>query len=138
MSAWRWLVGVLVLVAGRLLRRRRAAEGAPDRGAHAEADVASGVPSGREASAVAPGQQSRSAELVVALLLLLAGLAAAGFVVSYALFSVASLSNELLGGCIALTLAFIALALAVFAHRLVPVEEEGVERPLLDCSATTA
>ena len=132
MSAWRWLVGVLVLVAGRLLRRRRAAEGAPDRGAHAEADVAAGVSSGREASAVAPGQQSRSAELVVALLLLLAGLAAAGFVVSYALFSVASLSNELLGGCIALALAFIALALAVFAHRLVPVEELEGDYPGTD------
>ncbi len=129
MSLWRWIVGLSVLALRRVLRRGRARSAAAGRAArapgagtpHAEEPFA--PQAGEGGRTVAPDSRSRRAELIVALLLLLAALAAAGFVVAYGELSVAALPNELLGGCIALSLALLALALAIFAQRLVPNEE---------------
>lgn len=118
MSIWRWLAGAAVLLIGRILRRRRVSR--EDAGKSPRETSADRTQERRNVPEWAP---ERGTELVVAALLLLGGLFAAGFVVVYAEFSAAKLPNELLGACIALSVAFIALALALFAHRLVPTEE---------------
>jgi quinol---cytochrome c reductase iron-sulfur subunit len=129
MSLGRWLIGLLVLLAGKILRCRRRAQLGREPGAPQAAVVQADGQLNRWGelehgpTILAPSRRSRRAELVAALLLLLGGLSAAGFIVVYAEFGVATMPNELLGACIALSLGFLALALAVFAHRLVPNEE---------------
>jgi ubiquinol-cytochrome c reductase iron-sulfur subunit len=67
---------------------------------------------------------------VVVIALLFAGaLFAAGFVAVYAIFSARDMPNELLGGCLAASLALLALALAIAAHNLVPEEEIEEDYP---------
>jgi ubiquinol-cytochrome c reductase iron-sulfur subunit len=65
----------------------------------------------------------------VVALLLIAALFAAGFIVTYAEYSPSHLPNRLLGACLAGSLVFIGLALAVFAQRLVVTEELEEEYP---------
>jgi ubiquinol-cytochrome c reductase iron-sulfur subunit len=74
---------------------------------------------------VAPGQPDPRAELLVVALLLGAALAAAGFVVAYAL----NASNELLGGTLAAALALLGAALAVAGRRLVVNEQIEEDYP---------
>jgi ubiquinol-cytochrome c reductase iron-sulfur subunit len=127
MSASRWLIALVMLVIRRVLRRGRR-EPLPQPSVpevpsvHEEGSAHDSTDAVRHES-VAPDTRSRRAEAVVATLLVLAALAAAGFIVVYSQFGVRKLPNELLGLCIALSLGFTALALAVFAHRLVPNEE---------------
>jgi ubiquinol-cytochrome c reductase iron-sulfur subunit len=132
MSVWRWIVALVVLGLRRVLRRGRGHEPAAEQAAAEQETARAGTThveepfapqAGRGGKAVAPDAGSRRAELVVALVLVLAALAAAGFAVTYGVFDVATLPNELLGGCIALALGLLALALAISAHRLVPNEE---------------
>jgi ubiquinol-cytochrome c reductase iron-sulfur subunit len=104
---WQWLIALLTLLAGRLLRRR---------GAQRERIVPEGTP-------------ERRAETVVVVLLVIAALFALGFVVVYAEFSVTKLPNELLGVCLGLSLAFIAAALTVIGKRLVVTEELEEDYP---------
>ncbi|MFL5936079.1 MAG: ubiquinol-cytochrome c reductase iron-sulfur subunit [Gaiellaceae bacterium] len=108
MKAPNWLIGLLVLLG--LLRRRR--EDGDDAGEPRE-------------RIVAPGQPAPRAELVVVALLLLAALAAAGFVVAYGLGA----STQVLGGTLAGALALFAAALIVAAKRLVVSEELPEEYP---------
>jgi ubiquinol-cytochrome c reductase iron-sulfur subunit len=124
MSIWRWLVGAAVVMIGRILRRRRGSR--EDAGESARETSGGRAQQGRAEPEPPP---ERRTELLVAVLLLLGGLSAAGFVVVYAEFSAAKMPNELLGACIALSLTFIALALALFAHRLVPIEELEEDYP---------
>jgi ubiquinol-cytochrome c reductase iron-sulfur subunit len=101
-----WLMALLVLgsaLRGGLRRRRR---------------------SPRE-RIVAPGDADPAAELVVVALLLLTAAGAAFFVVAYA----AGWSTQVLGGALGGTLAVLALALGVFAKRLVADEELAEEYP---------
>jgi hypothetical protein len=98
MKPWRWIVALLTLLFGRLLRRE------PDEGKE-------------------PGPPERRAETLVVVLLVIAALWAIGFIVVYAEFTPRHLPNELLGICLAMALAFIAAALAVVGKRLVPDEE---------------
>ncbi len=102
----KWLVALLTLLVGRLLRRRTE-EAADDQG---ERIVPEGTP-------------QRRAETVVLVLLGIAVLFAIGFIVTYAEFSPSQLPNELLGICLAMCLAFIGGALTVVAKRLVVTEE---------------
>ena len=109
----RWLIALLTLLLGSLLRTAERAQRKAE----------------REQRIVAPGEPAPRAELVVVALLLLAGLFAIGFVVVYAEFSPATISNELLGCCLALALLSVAGALTVFARRIVPDEELEHEYP---------
>jgi ubiquinol-cytochrome c reductase iron-sulfur subunit len=109
MRFWRWLIGPLLLLYGRRARRRAERE-------DAERIVPRGTP-------------ERSAETLVLILLGLACLFAVGFVVVYALFSPSSIPNELLGICLAGSLASIAAALAVVGRRLVVTEELEEDYP---------
>ena len=113
MTVWRWLVGIAMLLIGRILRRRRA--------------TAQEEPQGERIVAEQP--PAPRSELLVALLLLVGALFAAGFIVVYAVFSAADMPNELLGACVALSLLFIALALVVFGRRVVPTEELEADYP---------
>ena len=72
---------------------------------------------------VPAGRPERRAETVVLILLGIAVLWAAGFVVTYAEFSPRRLPNELLGICLGMSLLFVAAALTVVAKRLVVTEE---------------
>jgi ubiquinol-cytochrome c reductase iron-sulfur subunit len=103
MKILRWLVGLLTLLVGKLLGRRRPAES--------------------EQRIVAAGSPERRAENLVLGLLGLACLFALGFVVTYAEYSATAMPNELLGICLALCLVSIAAALTVVAKRLVVTEE---------------
>jgi ubiquinol-cytochrome c reductase iron-sulfur subunit len=76
----------------------------------------------KRARIVAAGDADPAAELVVIALLLLTAAGAAFFVVAYAV----GWSTQVLGGALGGTLALLALALGVIAHRLV-VEEEIAE-----------
>jgi ubiquinol-cytochrome c reductase iron-sulfur subunit len=104
MRPWRWIVALLTLVFGRVVRRR-SQDGGDD-----ERIVPAGTP-------------ERRAENVVLVLLAIAVLFAAGFIVTYAEFGVSKLPNELLGITLGGCLVFIALALTVVAKRLVVTEE---------------
>jgi ubiquinol-cytochrome c reductase iron-sulfur subunit len=106
---WRWLVAIITLTFGWISRRR-----------HDE------QPRKR---IVAEGTTERGAERLAVLLLAIATLFAIGFIVTYAEFSPNGIPNELLGICIGLALAFIALAFAVVAKRLVVSEELEEEYP---------
>ena len=113
MKLWRWLVAIVTLMFGRLLRRRPRAGGEADDG---ERIVPAGTP-------------ERRAENVVLALLGLAVLWALGFVVTYAEWSPSQLPNELLGICLGMSLACIGGALTVIAKRLVVTEELEDEYP---------
>jgi ubiquinol-cytochrome c reductase iron-sulfur subunit len=106
---WHWVVALGTLLFGR--RRRRRLE---------EAEQERIVPS---------GSPERRAENVVLILLAIAVAWAIGFVVVYAEFSPQDLPNELLGVCLAMSLAFVAAAFAVVAKRLVVTEELEDEYP---------
>jgi ubiquinol-cytochrome c reductase iron-sulfur subunit len=110
MKLWRWLLALLTLVWGRAVGRRR------QQGGEGERIVPAGSP-------------QRRAENVVLVLLAIAAAWAIGFVVVYAEFSPHNLPNELLGVCLAMSLAFIAAAFAVVAKRLVVTEELEDEYP---------
>jgi quinol---cytochrome c reductase iron-sulfur subunit len=78
---------------------------------------------------VPAGAPDRAAENLVLVLLGIAVLFAAGFIVTYAEFSPVKLPNELLGICLGGACLFIALALGVVAKRLVVTEELEEEYP---------
>jgi ubiquinol-cytochrome c reductase iron-sulfur subunit len=110
----KWFIALGTLFFGRWARRRRRGKGgsAPER----ERIVAAGTP-------------ERRAENAVLVLLALAVLAAAGFVVVYAAYPSRSMPNELLGLCLGLCLAFIGGAFTVVARWLVVTEEIEDEYP---------
>jgi ubiquinol-cytochrome c reductase iron-sulfur subunit len=107
---WRWLVALLTLLSGRLLRRRSLQEGDEER-------------------IVPEGTPERRAENLVLVLLAIAVLFALGFVVTYAEFGVSKLPNELLGVTLGGCLLFIGLALTVVGRRLVVTEELEEDYP---------
>jgi ubiquinol-cytochrome c reductase iron-sulfur subunit len=107
MRIWRWLVALSTLLFGRIAKRDSS---------DAERIVPKGTP-------------SRRAENAVLILLGLAVLAAAGFIVVYAAYPHAQQPNELLGLSLGLCLAFIAAALTVVAKFLVVTEEIEDEYP---------
>jgi ubiquinol-cytochrome c reductase iron-sulfur subunit len=111
MRPWRWIVALLTLLLGRMLRRRSE-----------EVETSERI--------VAEGAPERRAENVVLVLLGIAILFALGFVVTYAQFSPGDLPNELLGICLGMCLLFIGAALAVIAKRLVVTEELEDEYPV--------
>jgi ubiquinol-cytochrome c reductase iron-sulfur subunit len=102
---WRWIVALLTLVFGRLVRRREK-EDQPG-----------------------PGPQERRAEVVFVVLLIIGALWAVGFIVAYAEFAPQKLPNELLGVCLGMALACFGAAFVVLAKRLVPGEEQEEEYP---------
>ncbi len=110
MRPWRWLVALLTLFSGRVLRRRS------QDGQDEERIVPAGTP-------------ERRAENVVVVLLAIAVLFALGFIVAYAEFGVSKLPNELLGITLGGCLIFIALALTVVGKRLVVTEELDEDYP---------
>jgi ubiquinol-cytochrome c reductase iron-sulfur subunit len=110
MRPWRWLVALLTLLFGRVLRRRSGDGENDDR-------------------IVPEGTPERRAENLVFVLLAIAVLFAVGFIVTYAAFGVSKLPNELLGITLGGCLVFIALALTAFAKRLVVTEEIEDEYP---------
>jgi ubiquinol-cytochrome c reductase iron-sulfur subunit len=123
MRIWRSLVALLVLFFGQFGKwvlaigtliwgRRHAGQDASD----TERIVPAGMP-------------SRRAENAVLILLGLAVLAAAGFIVVYAAYPHAQQPNELLGLSLGLCLAFIGGALTVVAKFLVVTEEVEDEYP---------
>lgn len=75
------------------------------------------------------GKPDRHAEYLVVVLLMLAALFAAGFIVSYAELSATKTLNMLLGVCIAAALACLAAALVVVSKRLVVTEEIEEDYP---------
>jgi ubiquinol-cytochrome c reductase iron-sulfur subunit len=105
MRPWRWIVALLTLMFGRLLRRR-------------EKD-----------DQQEPGPGERRAEVVFVALLLIGALWAVGFIVAYAEFRPRRLPNELLGVCLGMALACFGAAFVVFAKRLVPGDELEEEYP---------
>ena len=105
----RWLVALITLLFGRFARRR------------AEKRERERI--------VRSGSQDRPAENLVLVLLGIAILFAAGFIVTYAEYSPSGLPNELLGICIGGCLLSIAAALAVVGKRLVVTEELEDEYP---------
>ena len=109
MRPWQWLVALLALLFRRRHRRRN--EGGGGDGAR---------PDGR---IVAEGRPERRAENLVLVLLGVAVLWGAGFIVTYAQWAPMRLPNELLGICLAMCLASLAAALTVVAKRLVVTEE---------------
>jgi ubiquinol-cytochrome c reductase iron-sulfur subunit len=114
MRAWQWLVAVLAVI-GRLLRGRAGAAGSTG-SEDDERIVASGTP-------------ARRAENAVLILLALAVLAAAGFIVVYAAYPARTMPNELLGLSLGLCLVFIGGAFTVVAKWLVVTEEVEEDYP---------
>jgi ubiquinol-cytochrome c reductase iron-sulfur subunit len=112
MRVWRWLLTLVAVVMGRVLRRRSR---------DADSDEGERI--------VAAGSPERRAETVVLILLGLAVLAAAGFIVVYAAYPTDKMPNELLGLSLGLCLAFIGGAFTVVAKRLVVTEEVEDEYP---------
>jgi ubiquinol-cytochrome c reductase iron-sulfur subunit len=84
---------------------------------------------GRRERIVPAGSPDRSAEHLVAGLLLLAALFAAGFIVSYAELHATRTLNLLLGVCMAGALACVAAASIVLAKRLIVTEEIEEDYP---------
>jgi ubiquinol-cytochrome c reductase iron-sulfur subunit len=103
-------VALLTLLFGRVVRRRSGDGENDDR-------------------IVPAGTPERRAESLVLVLLAIAVLFAVGFIVTYAVFGVSKLPNELLGITLGGCLVFIALALTVFSKRLVVSEEIEEEYP---------
>lgn len=114
----RWLMALVAVIAGRLLRRRSADSGSDSSSAESAPE-----------RIVPAGTPERRAENAVLILLGLAVLAAAGFIVVYAVYPTTTMPNELLGLCMGLCLAFIGGALTVVARRLVVTEELEDEYP---------
>jgi quinol---cytochrome c reductase iron-sulfur subunit len=112
MKLWQWLVALVLLVFGRVHRRPASDDEGNDSG-----------------PIVAQGNPERRAENAVLVLLALAVLAAAGFVVVYSVYPNNHQPNELLGLCLALCLGFIGAALTVVAKWLVVTEEIEDEYP---------
>ena len=110
MRPWRWLVALLTLLFGRMVRRRSGNGDSDER-------------------IVPEGAPERRAENLVLVLLAIAVLFAVGFIVTYAVFGVSKLPNELLGITLGGCLVFIALALTAFAKRLVVPAEIEEEYP---------
>jgi len=108
-----WLLALATLAWGR--RRRPAVAEQREREREAEHAAAERI--------VPAGPPDRRAENLVVALLVLAALCAAGFIFVYAFFSPAEMPNQLLGVSIAASLGLVALALAVFARRLIVTEE---------------
>jgi len=104
MKIWKWIVTLLTLLFGRLMRRGGSVEDAEER-------------------IVPAGTPERRAENLVLVLLMLAVLAGIAFIVVYAIYPHADQPNELLGLCLGLCLALIGGALTVVAKRLVVTEE---------------
>jgi ubiquinol-cytochrome c reductase iron-sulfur subunit len=112
MRAWQWLVAVMAWLFARITRRRhRNGDGQGDQ------------------RIVAAGTPERRAENAVLVLLAFAVLAAAGFIVIYAIYPASKVPNELLGLCLGTCLASIGGALTVVAKRLVVTEELEDEYP---------
>ncbi len=103
MKLWQWLVAFLV---ARRQRRRQPPE-----------------PPEPPARIIPAGTPERRAENLVLVLLGIASLFALGFIVVYAVYSSASLPDQLLGICLGMCLVFIAAALTVVSKRLVVTEE---------------
>jgi quinol---cytochrome c reductase iron-sulfur subunit len=124
-------LALATLLYGWRRRRRERREAERDAPADAAARPSDGGDDGGDGDGriVPAGSPDRRAELVVAGLLVLAALLAAGFVVAYAELSPRHMRNWLLGVCIAGALASIALALAVLARRLIVTEELEEEYP---------
>jgi len=110
-------------------RRRELARAAGGRGQTAGRGEAGGESDAASGRIVPRGAPDRAAENVVVALLVLAALFAGGFVVTYACFSPSEMPNWLLGACLAGALAAVALALAVFAKRLIVTEELEEDYP---------
>jgi len=110
MRLWRWVLALAALLA----HRRSSGSGG---GPHDGRIVPEATPSPR-------------AEVVVAILLLIAAAFAAGFVAAYGLLGAQRLPNELLGVCLGLSLLFVAAAFVVVAKRLVVTEELEEEYPV--------
>ena len=117
---WQAFLAMLTLALGRLWRRHE-----PE----AAAEPASASGQTQSDAARPPGAPERRAENVVLVLLGLAVLFAIGFIVTYAEWSPVQLPNELLGLCLALSLACIGGALAVVGKHLVETEELEDEYP---------
>jgi ubiquinol-cytochrome c reductase iron-sulfur subunit len=104
----RWLTSLLVLLLGRGRRGPRM----PD-----------------EKRLVERGTPERRAESLFLVLLLLAGLCAAGFIAVYAIEAIPN-QNQFLGLSLGLTFVFLALACIVAARRLVVTEEKEEDYPV--------
>jgi ubiquinol-cytochrome c reductase iron-sulfur subunit len=112
MRVWRWLLTLVAVVVGGVLRRR------------------SGDAGSDEGERIIPaGSPQRRAENAVLILLALAVLAAAGFIVVYAAYPTVDIPNGLLGLSLGLCLVFIGGALAVVARFLIVTEELEDEYP---------
>jgi ubiquinol-cytochrome c reductase iron-sulfur subunit len=109
MRLWRWILALGAWLVGRR-RAKQELQDDPER-------------------IVPPGSPSRAAENLVLILLAIAVLFAAGFIVTYAQWGPVDIPNELLGVCLGGAFLFIALALAVVAKRLVVSEELEEEYP---------
>jgi ubiquinol-cytochrome c reductase iron-sulfur subunit len=107
----RWLLALGAFLLGRRTAKRQQ----PD--------------AGEEGRIVPAGPPERAAENVVLILLVIAILFAAGFIVTYAEWGPVEIPNELLGVCLGGACLFIALALTVVAKRLVVSEEVEEEYP---------
>jgi len=116
MKVKRWLIALGTLAYGRLRRKRIERQPEPPGREYVSEPPAPG-------HVVPQGKPSPFAEYLVALLLLVAAIFAAGFIVTYAVYSPQEMPNQLLGVCIGGALVFLAVALAVVAHRLVVTEE---------------
>ncbi len=117
-----WLVALFALLTG---RRRASGDSSATGDSSASGDGASG----QDQRIVPAGTPERRAENIVLILLGIATLFAAGFIVTYAEFSPAGLPDQLLGLCLGLCLVFIGIALTVVAKRLVVTEELEEDYP---------
>jgi ubiquinol-cytochrome c reductase iron-sulfur subunit len=132
-----WLLAGATLAYGRRRRRRELAKqrtaSQPTAAARQEGPTAGAGDGSDEQSApsriVPAGPPDPRGEYLVVALLAVAALFAAGFIVVYAFFSPPEVPNQLLGVCIGGALGFIALALAVFARRLIVTEEVEEDYP---------
>jgi len=131
MKLRQWLIALSALAYARRRRRREQPGPQPD-GSHHRARLSRSPGDGR---LVPPVPADRRAEHLVAVLLVVAALFAAGFVVVYAELEPSTLTNQLLGVCIAGSLACVAAALAVLARRLVVTEELEEDYPEPDPQA---
>ncbi|HEX5195003.1 MAG TPA: ubiquinol-cytochrome c reductase iron-sulfur subunit [Solirubrobacteraceae bacterium] len=129
MKLGHWIVAALAFLFGR--RQKHNAEEV----AEELADDGGRGPEDRDPETgrlVPPGSPDRAAENVVLLLLVLAMLAGAGFIVVYAMYKAPVLPNELLGICMGVALVSIGAALTIVGKRLVVTEELEEDYPTAD------